>query len=160
MPQSRAVMAFESGASIAIIGSAGYGKSFLLRKIISLAHVRYDPSTIDVCALTNQAAAELNGITFHSLVGAPPPSWAFSKPLLLELVTKDPRRVKFLQQLKSVIIEEAFLLTAPMVDSLDYVLRHINCSEKWLLPMEGRQLIYSWGSFPIGTCGFGPRFRY
>ena len=62
---------FEEGRNVAILGSAGSGKSHVLSAIDNRAKSRFARQMVVACALTNQAATNMGGVTIHSLLGVP-----------------------------------------------------------------------------------------
>ncbi|KZT06269.1 uncharacterized protein LAESUDRAFT_726095 [Laetiporus sulphureus 93-53] len=59
----------KDGTSIFLTGSAGTGKSLLLRKIIKYLHSVYDPGQLAVTASTGLASTKIKGTTLHSWAG-------------------------------------------------------------------------------------------
>lgn len=55
-----------NGQNVFFTGSAGTGKSYTLRKIISTLQSMYDPKTVHVTASTGVAATNIGGTTLHS----------------------------------------------------------------------------------------------
>lgn len=59
-----------TGASVFFTGSAGTGKSFLLRVIIDALREKYPgPGEVAVCSTTGLSAAKIGGTTVHSWAG-------------------------------------------------------------------------------------------
>ncbi len=67
--QLRAFTAFQRGYSVALLGGAGSGKSFLIKRMLEDARRRHGEDRVIACAWTNQAALNLSGRTIHSLFG-------------------------------------------------------------------------------------------
>ncbi len=152
--QARVLSEFSKGSSVAIIGGAGSGKSFLLKQILSDAHTRFGGFPIvAACALTNQAALSFEGTTIHSLFGAPP-HWKFSKEELIRIVRKNSRKQNLLRKIRVLIIDEISLLTAEVLDSIDAVLRDLAPTDMdSSLPLGGRQLVVAGDPFQLEAIG-------
>lgn len=75
----------EKGRSIFFTGSAGTGKSVLMREIISKLRERHrkEPDRVAVTASTGLAACNIEGVTLHSFAGI-----GLGKEKVSELVTK------------------------------------------------------------------------
>ena len=140
--QSSAMRAFRNGHSMAILGGAGTGKSFLLRHILKEASYSLGPAPYVVaCAYSNRAASVLNRMTIHSLFAAPA-HWPFQAETLLSFVAKKPSIRQSLLDLRVLVIDEISHMTCGMLDSVDGVLRELAVtSEKASLPFGGRQVV-------------------
>ena len=66
--QKRALSAFKLKNHLAILGGAGTGKSILLSKIISTVSSMFAKYEVVACAMTNNAARSIDGITFHKFL--------------------------------------------------------------------------------------------
>lgn len=127
--QLRAVEAFEQGTSVAILGGAGSGKSFVVSEILARASAQIGQfPKVTACAFTNQAASSLGGLTLHKLLGAPA-CWEFSKKHLFELVKKRPAIACVLRQIEVLIIDEISMIKRNELDALDYVLRMLSLDD-------------------------------
>ncbi len=152
--QMRAVSAFKTRRSVAIMGAAGSGKSFLLQEI-----PRYARSSVGefpfvaACALTNQAASGLGGSTIHSLFGAPP-HWKFSKSTLISIVNNNAPKKAALKQVEVIVIDEIALLTAEVFNSIDAVFRDLaKTDELSMYPFGGRQIVVAGDPFQLEAIG-------
>lgn len=150
--QSRVMVAYRKGVSVAILGGAGSGKSFLIRQILQEARAKHGNHLVSACALTNQAASEFGGMTLHSMLGAPP-SWPFQKEKLMEIIMRYPEKVEVIRVMQILILEEAFLLTSQMFDALDHVLRHLSPPHLRTLPLGGRQIILAGDPYQLEPVG-------
>jgi len=170
-PDQRAVLELvKSGRSIFFTGSAGTGKSVLLRAIIEYFNYRYRDDIWDDClpakpnklrlavtAATGIASVNIDGCTLHSWAG-------------IALGKEDPRRLakKFLSHhrwvkkneymshkprsertvtvvdrwraVKTLIVDEISMIDGILFDKLEYIARFIRENNK---PFGGIQLILS-----------------
>jgi ATP-dependent DNA helicase PIF1 len=115
----------ESSTHVFITGRAGTGKSTLLRLLRKRLKRRFV-----VLAPTGLAALNVGGQTIHSFFGLPP-------GLIDKRSIARHRRPALLQALDLLIIDEASMMRADLVDCIDYSLR-MNRSCK--LPFGGVRL--------------------
>lgn len=116
-----------SKESLFITGRAGTGKSTLLR----LFRTTTEKKTV-VLAPTGIAALNVKGQTIHSFFKLPP------KPLTAEEIFKR-RKVKLLQKVEVIIIDEISMVRADLLDNIDLLLRVNRDSDE---PFGGVQMIF------------------
>lgn len=148
--QKSAICGFKEGRSIALIGGAGSGKSFVLHKLLIEAEKQQGgyPHVV-ACALTNKAANALQGTTIHSLFGAKP-SWEFSKEFLWKGIKNRPRILDRLKNIKVLVIDEISLLRSNEIDAIDHVLRELAETKiQASLPFGGRIVIFAGDPFQL-----------
>lgn len=94
-------------------GQAGTGKSLVLREF-----VKQTEKTVVVCAPTGLAAAHVDGVTIHSL---------FHMPVLEHFIDYNPmphpETDKVLARVDAIVVDEASMVRADMLDAMDRRLR-------------------------------------
>ncbi len=133
---------------IFVTGKAGTGKSTLL-KFFS----QNTPKKVIVLATTGLAAINVRGQTIHSFFHLKP-----GNLLDLDRLKKLPRRM--VNELETIIIDEASMLRADLLDALDHILR-ISAREN--IPFGGKQLILFGDLFqlpPVEESPTGGLFNY
>lgn len=64
--QQDAFDAFCNGKRVALLGSAGSGKSFLIKEMLAWAKKNFPEDSVVSCAFTNSAAEAIGGLTIHT----------------------------------------------------------------------------------------------
>lgn len=131
-----------------LTGKAGTGKTTLLRHIIRHTH-----KAVVVAAPTGIAAINAGGVTLHSLLQLPfgvylpenQPFQASSSAVttpqtLFQNARFNKNKIKLLQQLELLIIDEVSMLRADLLDCIDQTLRVIR--KKRTLPFGGLQVLF------------------
>ena len=140
-----------SGQNVFYTGSAGCGKSTVLKHIVSL--LRKEGRKVDILAPTGRAALEINGRTLHSYAGWVPHSLA--QPLRsLEDNARGKKVWKRLNATKVLIIDEISMVANHVFERLNCIMKSARDSKK---PFGGVQIIVT-GDF----CQLPPvnGFRY
>ncbi|XP_022705464.1 ATP-dependent DNA helicase PIF1-like isoform X1 [Varroa jacobsoni] len=138
--EQREVLALvKSGASIFFTGSAGTGKTFLLRRIIS----SLSPNSTFVTASTGIAASHLGGSTVHSFAGIGFGGATVSS--LAEKTRKSPAMTNW-KRCRHLIIDEISLLDGTYFEKLEAVARILKNTDK---PFGGIQVILSGDFFQL-----------
>jgi len=101
---------------ILLYGAAGTGKSTIVREISQAL-----PGKVIVVAPTGLAAANVDGTTIHRLLGFGPYPISYRHPRQIRLLKPDRRRV--LRRAEIIIVDEASMLRADLMDALDWGLR-------------------------------------
>ncbi len=121
----------ESGRSLFITGKAGTGKSTLLE------YFRENTTkNVAVLAPTGVAALNVSGQTIHSFFLIPP---NITPDRVLEHKLSEKRQ-KLICSLDMIIIDEASMLRADLLDCIDVSLRHWRQEES--LPFGGVQMVF------------------
>ncbi|XP_054764105.2 ATP-dependent DNA helicase PIF1-like [Lytechinus pictus] len=129
--QKRVLNAVLSGKSIFFTGSAGTGKSFLLRHIINAL----PPDSTFATASTGVAACHIGGTTLHQFAGIG--SGTGELPQLIELASRPLKRQQW-RKCKHLIVDEISMIDGNFFTKLEAVARVIKrCDE----PFGGIQLI-------------------
>lgn len=100
-------MVVKEGKSIFFTGSAGTGKSVLLREIITSLkrkYARYEDA-VQVTASTGIAACNIGGVTLHSFGGIG--LGAHETPALCTMIRKSKKALGRWQRTKVLIIDES-----------------------------------------------------
>lgn len=125
------------GHNIFYTGSAGTGKSVLLRHIIRELKQQYPSNCLAVTASTGIAAYNINGITLHSFAGIGIGN-ADAKKLILK-IKKSEKKSKNWKNVKILIIDEISMIHGNLLDKLNVIAKHFKKSD---LPFGGIQLIF------------------
>ncbi|KAI7697994.1 hypothetical protein SSS_04243 [Sarcoptes scabiei] len=146
--QSNVVKAVLSGQSVFFTGSAGTGKSYLLKFIIS----RLPPDSTFVTASTGIAACQINGITLHLFAGIPS-SWLEDVPgsdskaneshklapmEIFKRIQKNELKLQRWKNCKCLIIDEISMVPGDYFSTLDRVARIIRKQDQ---PFGGIQIV-------------------
>ncbi|CAI4222475.1 unnamed protein product [Auanema sp. JU1783] len=135
-------------------GSAGTGKSLILRRIIELLPA----SSTFVTAATGVAACQLGGITLHSFAGIGVGAAAPENSLKMALA--NPATTKQWKNCTHLIIDEISMIDATYFKTLEYVARNIKGISR---PFGGIQLIIT-GDFlqlpPVTSGNQEPSFCF
>lgn len=129
--QDRILKAVVSGRNIFFTGSAGTGKSFLLRNIIA----SLPPDSTYPTASTGVAACHIGGYTLHSFAGVGNGEGSLKR--LVDLA-KRPHIAQQWRKCKVLIIDEISMVDGRFFDKLEYVAREVRCNDK---PFGGIQLV-------------------
>ncbi|XP_011499920.1 PREDICTED: ATP-dependent DNA helicase PIF1 [Ceratosolen solmsi marchali] len=129
--QSRILQCVLSGKNIFFTGSAGTGKSFLLKKIVSAL----PPDVTMVTASTGVAACHIGGITLHQFAGIGLGMGTMER--CKQIVSKSVAGTNW-RKIKHLIIDEISMVDGDYFDKIEAVARFVRNSEK---PFGGIQLI-------------------
>ncbi|OAX78569.1 hypothetical protein ACJ72_07124, partial [Emergomyces africanus] len=145
--QKRVVEAIvKDGKSIFFTGSAGTGKSVLMREIIRKLRERYkrEPDRVAVTASTGLAACNIEGVTLHSFAGI-----GLGKEPVADLVKKVKRnqknRTRWLRT-KVLIVDEISMVDGDLFDKLEEIARKIRNNGR---PFGGIQLVVTGDFFQL-----------
>lgn len=103
----------DSSANFFLSGQAGTGKSLVLREF-----VEHTAKKVVVCAPTGLAAATVDGVTIHSLFHLP-----VEEHFIGYAPTPHAETDKVLSRVDAVVIDEASMVRADMLDAIDLRLR-------------------------------------
>lgn len=146
--------------SVFFTGSAGTGKSVLLREIIKKLREKYrkEPDRIAVTASTGLAACNVGGVTLHSFAGI-----GLGKDEVPELVKKIRRNAKAKQRwlrTNVLIVDEISMVDGELFDKLENVARCVRSNGR---PFGGIQLIITGDFFqlpPVPDYGKQAKFAF
>ena len=139
-------LATESKKSVFFTGSAGTGKSVLLREIIRFLREKYkrEIDRVAVTASTGLAACNVGGVTLHSFAGI-----GLGKEAVPELVRKIKRNQKAKlrwMRTKVLIIDEISMVDGDLFDKLEGIARIIRNNGR---PFGGIQLVITGDFFQL-----------
>lgn len=124
------------GSNVFITGSAGTGKSFLLRYVIQELIKKYGDESIAVTGPTGISAVNIGGQTVHSFAGIG--IGAGDREKLIQRVLKNKSCVDRWIRTKVLVIDEISMLDRWLFELLDEIARIIRCDQR---PFGGLQLI-------------------
>jgi len=146
--EQKAVMktVMEEGKSVFFTGSAGTGKSVLMRAIIAQLKHKYrkEPDRIAITASTGLASCILEGQTLHSWSGI-----GLGKEPAPELVKKIKRNQKSRQKwvrTKVLIVDEISMVDGQLFDKLEQIARTLRNNGR---PFGGIQLVVTGDFFQL-----------
>ncbi|CCJ28805.1 unnamed protein product [Pneumocystis jirovecii] len=119
----------EEQKSIFFTGSAGTGKSILLREIIASLRKKYskEPDRVAITASTGLAACNIGGVTLHSYAGI-----GLGRDSSEDLCKKIRRNKKCLSRwlrTKVLVIDEISMVDAELFDKLENIARKLRNNE-------------------------------
>lgn len=126
----------KKGVSIFFTGSAGTGKSVLLRSIIKELKHMHGNQAVAVTASTGLAACNIGGITVHSFVGFGLGKGSASD--LLRTVRRNRKAKLRWNYTKVLVIDEISMIDGALFDKIDHIARNIRRKN---IPFGGLQLI-------------------
>ena len=139
-------MVVKNRTSIFYTGSAGTGKSVLLREIISSLKKMFgkDREKVAVTASTGLAACNIGGVTLHSFAGI-----GLGKedvPTLIKKIRRNKRAKSRWLRTKILIIDEISMVDGDLFDKLEEIARELRRSDE---PFGGIQLIITGDFFQL-----------
>ncbi len=151
MKQSTALDLLKLGKNIFITGSAGTGKTYLLRQYIQyLQERRIHPSIV---APTGIAASHLKGQTIHSFFALGIRDTIVDNVYIKRLLEKSYLKSRF-KKLKVLIIDEISMVSPEIFGSMDRVLRAFKESPE---PFGGVQVVISGDFFQLPPISIEPK---
>ncbi|PQQ13737.1 ATP-dependent DNA helicase PIF1 [Prunus yedoensis var. nudiflora] len=116
--QKQVMSAISEGKSVFITGSAGTGKTILVKHIIKQLKKRHGPSKVFVTAPTGVAACTISGQTLHSFAGN----------------SKNNKAYKRWRKAEALVLDEISMVDAELFESLDFIAEPLSKSMKFGLP--------------------------
>ncbi|XP_037959629.1 ATP-dependent DNA helicase PIF1 [Teleopsis dalmanni] len=129
--QLEVLHACKSGKNVFFTGSAGTGKSFLLKKIISTL----PPDGTVATASTGVAACLIGGVTLHAFAGIGTGESTLER--CVQLASRSASAQGW-RKCKVLIIDEISMVDGKFFEKMEYVARHIRRNDR---PFGGIQLI-------------------
>lgn len=112
-----------AGQSVFFTGSAGTGKSFLLRVLVESLRSKLGHDAVFITASTGIAACNVGGLTIHSFAGVGLAREDARK--LADKVTTKSRAAERWRKAKVLFIDEVSMLDGELFDKLEYVARRV-----------------------------------
>lgn len=146
--------------SVFFTGSAGTGKSVLMREIISSlrrVHKR-EPDRVAVTASTGLAACNIGGVTLHSFAGI-----GLGKeeaPDLVKKIKKNQKAKHRWMRTKILIVDEVSMVDGDLFDKLEAIARQLRANGR---PFGGIQLVITGDFFqlpPVPDYGKVAKFAF
>ena len=134
----------ENGHNIFYTGSAGTGKSILLREMIKVLKGLYGRENVAVTASTGLAACNIGGITIHSFAGIGLGKGDADK--LYKKVRRSRKHLRRWENIGALVVDEISMLDAELLDKLDFIARKIRKNHQ---PFGGIQLIFCGDFFQL-----------
>lgn len=134
----------ENGHNIFYTGSAGTGKSILLREMIKILKGLYGRENVAVTASTGLAACNIGGITIHSFAGIGLGKGDADK--LYKKVRRSRKHLRRWENIGALVVDEISMLDAELLDKLDFIARKIRKNHQ---PFGGIQLIFCGDFFQL-----------
>ena len=136
----------EQQKSVFFTGSAGTGKSVLLRETIKVLRDKYrrEPDRVAVTASTGLAACNVGGVTLHSFAGI-----GLGKepvPELVKKIKKNQKAKNRWMRTKVLIIDEISMVDGDLFDKLEAIARAIRNNGR---PFGGIQLVITGDFFQL-----------
>lgn len=126
----------KNGKSALILGSAGCGKSTVIKEIYKeFNHSIFNP--VAITSTTGISAYNIQGITLHSFMGFGTGEGSIS--LLLNRMRKR-KAYERIRETKILVIDEISMMSAEMFEKLDKLLKLVRQSS---LPFGGLQIVFS-----------------
>ncbi|CAN1228892.1 ATP-dependent DNA helicase pfh1 [Linum perenne] len=156
--QEQVLAQVRRGSSVFITGSAGSGKTLLLKQIISILKEVHGHNNVFVTASTGVAACAIRGQTVHSFAGIG--IGKIGQKALVDRVSMNKSATKRWKLVKALVIDEVGMVDAEMFENLELVARKVKGSKKvW----GGIQLVVSGDFFqmpPITMNQHGKEFAF
>ena len=134
--------------SVFFTGSAGTGKSFLLKVIVNAL----GSSGLFITASTGIAAVHIGGQTLHSFAGIELGQGTFD-----DLLTKAYRKKKQWRECSTLIIDEISMISGKLFDQLEEIARVVRENEE---PFGGIQLVISGDFFQLPPVNRKEKFAF
>lgn len=132
------------GYNIFYTGSAGTGKSVLLKEMIKSLKKKYGHDQVAVTASTGLAACNIGGFTVHSFAGIGLGKGAVE--LLYKKVRRSRKHLKRWETISALVVDEISMLDAELIDKLDFIARKIRKNHS---PFGGIQMIFCGDFFQL-----------
>ena len=134
----------KKGHNIFYTGSAGTGKSVLLREMIKVLKKKYGYEKVAVTASTGLAACNIGGVTVHSFAGIGLGQGTSEQ--LYKKVRRSKKHVRRWEHISALVIDEISMLDGDLLDKLDYIARKIRKNSR---PFGGVQVIFCGDFFQL-----------
>jgi len=150
--QEACISSFRAGKNVGVFGSAGHGKSVVLRAIVADAVARQGPQAVAVCSWYGAAADLIGGHTLHSFFACG--ITLLDPDVFLAAAKRRDGLARKLRDVRVLVVDEVFTMTASWLVVFLRVLRGLAPSAAQVHPAGGVQV--------VGMCSpvpFLPAFR-
>ncbi|ELP86512.1 hypothetical protein EIN_034430 [Entamoeba invadens IP1] len=141
--QKQVIDLANSGVSFFFSGAAGTGKSYVMKKMISILRQTHELG-VYVTASTGIAACNIGGTTLHSFAGIG--LGDLSGDQLLTKVIKNSQAFDRWKKAEVILIDEISMISGELLEKLDYVAKNIKRNQQ---PFGGIQMIFSGDFFQL-----------
>lgn len=136
----------DQGQSVFFTGSAGTGKSVLLRETIAVLRKKFskEPDRVAITASTGLAACNIGGVTLHSFSGI-----GLGKeevPVLVKKIKKNQKAMHRWLRTKYLIVDEISMVDADLFDKLEEIARQLRKNGR---PFGGIKLVITGDFFQL-----------
>lgn len=138
--QKKAIEYIKEGKNIFLTGSAGNGKSYLLKSLKTL----FPDKCIVLTATTGVAAFNLTGCTINSLLGLGIGEYSIEK-IIKKMF---PEKRKFIKNIDILVIDEISMMNSVLLEQINNLLKQITMRNIF---MGGIQIIVSGDFFQLPT---------
>ncbi|SMN18732.1 similar to Saccharomyces cerevisiae YML061C PIF1 DNA helicase [Maudiozyma saulgeensis] len=142
--QEQIISLAEKGYNIFYTGSAGTGKSILLKELIKNLRSLYGRDHVAVTASTGLAACNIGGVTIHSYTGI-----GLGKgdgDMLYKKVRRSKKHLRRWQDMRALIIDEVSMLDGDLLDKLNHIAKKVRKNRE---PFGGIQVIFCGDFFQL-----------
>lgn len=138
--QKNTLTLFSSNYNLFLTGSAGTGKSFLVKKMVEQFQSEYpdNPEAMVVTSTTGLSSLNINGRTIHSWSGLTPSQDLDDLEGFLTQTRKNHKRLNNWLYTKVLVIDEISMLDAKILDFLDQSAKRLRNNEE---PFGGIQVV-------------------
>lgn len=136
--QKKAFSLFKHHKNILILGSAGTGKSFLLKTFQEYIKINYPEKCLCLTSTTGISAYNIGGITIHSFMGIGTGDKDLN--ILLKQIAKKKIYIERITTVDILIIDEISMLSANIFEKLNLICQHFRNNK---LFFGGIQLIFT-----------------
>ena len=134
----------KQGHNIFYTGSAGTGKSVLLREMIKVLKKKYGYDQVAITASTGLAACNIGGVTVHSFAGIGLGQGTAEQ--LYKKVRRSKKHARRWEQISALVIDEISMLDGDLLDKLDFIARKLRKNPR---PFGGIQVIFCGDFFQL-----------
>jgi len=146
MTQELALAILKSGKNVFLTGSAGTGKTYVLKTFIKYLN-KYKIAT-GITASTGIAATHINGQTIHSWIGMGIKDSMTKRDL--HFLTLNKKLQKKLEKCKVIVIDEISMLHQKQLNLVNEILQYTNDNS---LPFGGKQMVLCGDFFQLPPIG-------
>ncbi|CAL9737932.1 ATP-dependent DNA helicase Pif1p [Monosporozyma servazzii] len=133
-----------NGHNIFYTGSAGTGKSVLLREMIKSLKKKYGKDKVAVTASTGLAACNIGGITLHSFAGIG--LGQGEAQALYKKIRRSQKHLRRWEDISALVIDEISMIDGDLLDKLDFIARKVRRNNR---PYGGIQVIFCGDFFQL-----------